>query len=87
MKWVLTENFLTGDENWYHGTCKPSDIAEPQAFRLLDDDGEVYFAGILDRKALYAAPEEIAFEPLDVFGADYGCTEMQYRESGHWKTL
>jgi hypothetical protein len=87
MKWVLTQNHLTGDTNWYHGTCKPAEIANPMAFRLLDDDGEVYFTGILERHAFESASEDLAFEPLDAFGAAYGCTELQYKDNGHWKTL
>lgn len=87
MKWVLTENRLTGDKHWQHGNCKASDIHDPVAFRLLDDDGEVYFIGLLERKAFENAPDYVAFEPLDAFGTAYGCTELQYKQNGHWKTL
>ena len=87
MKWVLTENRLTGDEHWQQGTCQPSDIRDPVAFRLLDDDGNVYFTGLLEREAFDNAPDYVAFEPLDAFGAAYGCTELQYKENGHWRTL
>ena len=53
-------------------------------FRLLDDDGNVYFRGyMLD---LFEDADK-AFAPLDDVGAAYGCTEMQYRENGQWKTL
>lgn len=50
------------------------------AFRILDDDGNVYFAG-------YAADH--TFEPLDWAGPSYGATEIQYRdgETNEWKAL
>lgn len=89
MKWLLTENRLSGDKNWQRGNCKASDIPESNKmlFRLLDDDGDVYFAGLLDGKAFENAPGDAAFEPLDSFGAAYGCTELQYKQTGVWKTL
>ena len=55
-------------------------------FRLLDDDGEVYFWGLMDHSDLYGS-ENKAFAPLDAFMNSYGCTELQYREDGEWKTL
>lgn len=87
MKWVLTENRLTGDKNWQRGNCKTSDIQNPVAFRLLDDDGAVYFSGLLDGKAFDDAPDYVAFEPLDGFGAAFGCVELQYKQDGNWITL
>ncbi len=52
-------------------------------FRLLDDDGNVYFHG----KCITDFGEE-AFAPLDDFGAAYGCTDIQYRnEKGEWESL
>lgn len=50
------------------------------AFRILDDDGNVYFAG-------YAADH--TFEPLDWAGPAFGATEIQYRdgETNEWKAL
>lgn len=87
MKWVLTRTCLPAAKGWRHGTCKPEDIRNPVAFRLLDDDGQVYFTGWLEGPELETADGETAFEPLDVFGAAYGCTELQYQENGCWKTL
>lgn len=55
-------------------------------FRLLDDDGEVYFWGFMDVDSLHGT-EDQAFAPLDSIGRGYGCTELQYREGGEWKTL
>lgn len=50
-------------------------------FRLLDDDGHVYFHGF--------AADDSSFEPLDWATPRYGCTEIQYRdgETNEWKSL
>lgn len=56
-------------------------------FRLLDDDGEVYYEGRCGN--LDKASGDSAFEPLDWAEGHAGCTEMQYRRVGEqeWKTL
>lgn len=52
-------------------------------FRLLDDDGAIYFYGYCS-----SCDDEAAFEPLDEYGACYGCTEIQYKQSnGKYETL
>lgn len=50
-------------------------------FRLLDDDGNVYFHG--------RSGDDSSFEPLDYAGPRWGCTEIQYRneETGAWDSL
>lgn len=52
-------------------------------FRLLDDDGQVYYAGRSD--------DDSSFAPLDCFGLpNAGCTVIQYWQSGNgggWKNL
>lgn len=50
-------------------------------FRLLDDDGILYYEG--------ASTVPYSFAPLDDFGrGDSGCTEIQYQETGgSWTTL
>lgn len=56
-----------------------------EKFRLLDDDGVLYFEGISDD-----ATSQNAFAPLDDFGQrDSGCTEIQYlnKETGRYETL
>mgnify|MGYP003623500088 CR=1 FL=1 len=61
--------------------------AETVPFRLLDDDGEVYYEGRMTAKRLNSSGE-LAFEPLDWAMGDAGCTELQYREGGGpWTTL
>ena len=60
------------------------DSKDPWTFRLLDDDGEVYFEGVTTDILEHA---ELAFAPLDEIGSGYGCTEMQYLSKGKWVTL
>lgn len=53
-----------------------------RAFRMYDDDGELYYSGRI------IGSEE--FEPLDDFGApNAGCTEIRYRNptTNKWETL
>ena len=40
-------------------------------FRLLDDDGIVYFYG--------RCTSDSSFAPLDNYGSAYGCTDIQYK--------
>lgn len=64
-----------------HGETEPKVLRRMgHAFRILDDDGNVYFSG-------YAAEE--SFEPLDWAQPRYGATEIQYRdgETNEWKSL
>lgn len=53
-------------------------------FRVLDDDGEIYFWG-------YATTndDERAFQPLDEVGVSYGCTMIEYynSETKKWEEL
>jgi hypothetical protein len=56
-------------------------------FRLLDDDGEVYYEGVcLDLERM---PQDGAFEPLDWARYRDGCTRMDYRRRGEtkWRVL
>jgi hypothetical protein len=62
---------------------------EGEKFRMLDDDGEVYYEGRI------VGGDYMGFEPLDDFGMpNAGCTEIQYQsdpEINHtgkrWETL
>ena len=51
-------------------------------FRLLDDDQEIYFEGVM----LQTDTEQL-FEPLDEFGVDYGCVEIQILDKGLWEVV
>lgn len=50
-------------------------------FRVRDDDGVTYFWGV--------SSDPNSFAPLDYVGADYGCTEIQYKnpDTGKYETL
>lgn len=84
--WIITHDLLENRTNIdiqsrdYDETMKNKLI---HRFRLLDDDGEVYFEGLSDD-----CNSEKAFAPLDDFGEGYaGCTEIQYRLDDAWETL
>ena len=53
-------------------------------FRMLDDDGNLYYEGYSND-----CNSEKAFAPLDDFGMpNAGCTEIQYKNNlGKWETL
>lgn len=71
------------DDSKDHVICeKPEGLN--YKFRLLDDDGIIYAYGYSDDK-----DSEKAFEPLDRYMPDYGCTEIQYKnpDTGIWETL
>ena len=52
-------------------------------FRLLDDDGEIYYEGLSDD-----SDSQRAFAPLDDFGKGYaGCTEIHFFTDGVWRQL
>ena len=52
-------------------------------FRLLDDDGEIYYERLSDD-----CNSQRAFAPLDDFGKGYaGCTEIHFFTDGVWRQL
>jgi hypothetical protein len=87
--WTITKDLI--DTN-AHGTVGPSTATlshnairshpKRERFRMLDDDGEVYYEGFAVLRE-----EDDGFGPLDDFGApNAGCTQIDYWESG-WKPL
>lgn len=57
----------------------------PIAFKLYDDDDELYFSGYQTHN-----PKDSGFEPLDDFGEGHsGCTKIKYRnpKTGKWDLL
>ena len=60
-------------------------------FRLLDDDGEVYFYGLMTKIRYndYDDPGISPFDPLDMYRYSYGCTEIHFFNEEHkkWETL
>jgi hypothetical protein len=88
--WVITTDHI--DEGKSRGLQGPGGstasvdeiTANGLAFRLNDDDGELYYEGV------YLGPDdENLFAPLDDFGMpNAGCTSIQYRNAlGAWETL
>lgn len=93
--WIITRDRLTPSGKFCRkGTqgpslATPADLAKLQAgegrkFRMLDDDGEVYYEG----RIIGDEGAETDFGPLDDFGTpDAGCTSIQYRVKGQWVQL
>jgi hypothetical protein len=87
MMWKITKNVLDGP-NGELVTCGNFDesVPLPQKFRLLDDDGEVYYEGLMEDVNKYGG--DLPFAPLDDYGmGNAGCTELQFFEDGKWKSL
>ena len=73
-----TETFIKRNSDHYKDLLL--DMGKGTAFKLKDDDGILYFRG----KCL----DDSSFDPLDDFGAAYGCTILEYRNSdGTWSML
>jgi hypothetical protein len=94
MRWVITQDLETppdeknvvGRGSRAAGTTPKArlELAEkwpdlvPFEFRLLDDDGNVYYVG---------RASDIDFNPLDWAKEFAGCTEIQFKDGDVWKTL
>lgn len=77
----ITDNIIDGIGRLTRKMKRPKGAI---SFRLLDDDGNVYFKGWttdLNEEA------DKAFAPLDEVGDGYGCTSLEYRENGEWEVL
>jgi hypothetical protein len=89
-RWEITKDLIS-DKRDRVGVAGPWNAPEviPNEwkvikFRMLDDDGEIYYVGML------AGADPEGFEPLDDFGRPVsGCTEIQHFEPGNngWVTL
>lgn len=78
MKWHIHHSALE-NRSLNIGNAKADDPRLIHSFRLLDDDGIVYFNG---------SASELNFNPLDDYGVAFGCTEMQHlNHLGEWETL
>ena len=83
---VITEDHLDGVEEYSEGLATPETVkSKGQQFRLLDDDGILYYSGV----CLHGGSEDAVFAPLDWGMANAGCTEIQYLSlSGNkWETF
>lgn len=89
--WIITRDLIDDDE----GVTGPSLVSqeigsrlgagEGRAFRMRDDDGEIYYYG------RYLGPDdERLFGPLDDFGMpNAGCTSIEYKHAtlDQWETI
>jgi hypothetical protein len=61
---------------------------EGKAFRLFDDDGELYLSGRYVSDVDSEANDETAFAPLwDFARPALGCTYIKYRRGNKWEIL
>jgi hypothetical protein len=84
--WTITNDMLEEGKKVGTSSCdydKTKTFLLPRRFRMLDDDGEIYYEGVSDD-----CDSERAFEPLDDFGEGYaGCTQIHYFDGQSWKQL
>ena len=84
--WIITKDLV--DDGKCVGVCSRSyDVSKAPSlehrFRLLDDDGEVYYEGNSDDCSSWKA-----FDPLDDFGRGHaGCVEIRYLSASRWQPL
>lgn len=103
MPWVITKDFIADPNAKQPSNSNAVGMVGPRSakltvdliishtqgrkFRIRDDDGELYYEGIM-----VITPEEgdeAEFRPLDDFGKpNAGATEIEYeREDGTWETI
>lgn len=82
--WVITKDHINGfdpDTDSLSDRVKEI-IKDGTAFRLYDDDGELYYEG-----RFLMTDDHTGFEPLDWGANNAGCTEIKLFENGKWATL
>ena len=84
--WTITNDLIDAGKKVGTASC---DFDEAKTallrhrFRLLDDDGEIYYEGLSDD-----CDSQRAFAPLDDFGLGYaGCSEIHYLNGHTWNQL
>jgi hypothetical protein len=84
--WTITKDLIENGKKVGTSNCAFDNAKATLAihrFRLLDDDGEIYYEGLSDD-----CETQCAFAPLDDFGRGYsGCTEIHYFTNGVWQQL
>lgn len=84
--WTITNDLIHEGNKVGTGSCNYDEAKAAllqHRFRLLDDDGEIYYEGLSDD-----CDSERAFAPLDDFGKGYaGCTEIHYLTDGAWRQM
>lgn len=63
--------------------------AGTRQFKMYDDDGNLYYEGIIGYTSEYAdRAESLGFEPLDDYGMpNAGAVRIDYKEGDEWKQL
>lgn len=83
--WTITNDLIDDGKKVGTASCNFDEAKAPllkYRFRLLDDDGEIYYEGLSDCNS------QRAFAPLDDFGLGYaGCTEIHYFDGRTWNQL
>jgi len=78
-QWMITDDFIDdGLNNGRKSIGFKSGKEMKVRFRIYDDDGILYFAGVSERHD---------FHPLDDFAVSYGCTMLKTKVSGSWQVL
>lgn len=82
--WTITRDHVGTDAA---GTTGPRNADESlltvnaERFRMKDDDGVLYYEGVI-------GGDHYGFEPLEDFGMpNAGCTTIEYRVNGAWRVL
>ena len=88
--WIVTADRFVGDSSDAIGKIGPSGasdrapfntvILHGRKFRLLNGHGETEFHG-------YIYGEFRGEEPLEEYGREYGCTNIEYEQDGQWLGL
>lgn len=102
MAFLITRDLVTRKNEEGYGvgvegprTARPEILTrlaagEGEAFRLLDDDGYVYYHGrFIDDSDAEDYDGEAEFQPLDCYGTpNAGAVTIQYRDTtGAWETI
>ena len=103
MPWTITQDFIAdpnapkpsnansvgivGPRNTKLTAEQITSHPQAQRFRMRDDDGELYYEGVM--VALPEDGDEAEFRPLSDFGTpNAGATSIEYqREDGTWESL
>lgn len=88
--WVITSPDYDGESSSAVAKIGPSGakgrlplgrvVQDGEHFRLMDSDGRVRFTG-------YIEGEYTGYEPLEDYGRQNGCTEIQYNVGDLWTAL
>ena len=81
MSWIITYDHIDERPRLFGAFGKLDGLK--YAFRLYDDDGELYYSGFSDDR-----DSEAGFDPLDYCMDRYGCTRIDYlQDDENWETL